>query len=66
MKTIVLAYNDTASSNRALERAAELARFYEAKLVVTSVVPVLVGAELSSGPGLELQQADARLRELGH
>ena len=48
MKTIVLAYNDTASSNRALERAAELARFYEAKLVVTSVVPVLVGAELSS------------------
>ena len=66
MKTIVLAYNDTASSNRALERAAELARFYEAKLVVTSVVPVLVGAEPSSGPGLELQQADARLRELGH
>lgn len=65
MKTIVLAYNDTNASDRALERAAELARFYEAKLVVTSVVPVLVGAEPSTGPGPELQLAEARLREQG-
>lgn len=65
MKTIVLAYNDTDASNRALERAAELAGFYKAKLVVTSVVPVLVGAEPSPEPGQELQRADARLRELG-
>jgi len=65
MNTIVLAYNDTNASDRALERAAELARFYEAQLVVTSVVPVLVGAEPSSGPGPELQLAEARLREQG-
>jgi nucleotide-binding universal stress UspA family protein len=62
---IVLAYNDTPGSNRALERAAELARFYESKLVVTSVVPVLVGPDRPQGPGEELQKADARLRELG-
>jgi len=65
MNTIVLAYNDTNASDRALERAAELARFYKAKLVVTSVVPVLVGAEPSAAPGPELQLAEARLREQG-
>jgi nucleotide-binding universal stress UspA family protein len=65
MKTIVLGYNDTEASGRALERAAELARFYGANLIVTSVVPVLVGAEPSAGPGPELQVADARLREQG-
>ncbi|HSI97451.1 MAG TPA: universal stress protein [Gaiellaceae bacterium] len=65
MKTIVLAYNDTDGSNRALERAAELARFYGAKLVVTSIVPVLVGAERVPDPGRELKKAEAMLSELG-
>ena len=65
MKTIVLAYNDTNDSDRALERTAELAKFYGAKVVVTSVVPVLVGSEPASGPGLELQVAQTRLGELG-
>jgi nucleotide-binding universal stress UspA family protein len=65
MKTIVLAYNDTDTSHRALERAAELAGFYGAQLVVTSVVPVVVGNVPSPHPGEELQRADARLRELG-
>ncbi|MGH3132726.1 MAG: universal stress protein [Gaiellaceae bacterium] len=65
MKTIVLAYNDTTDSDRALDRAAELARFYGAKVVVTSVVPVLVGGEQPDGPGPELQLAAARLDELG-
>ncbi|MGH3065301.1 MAG: universal stress protein, partial [Gaiellaceae bacterium] len=63
MKTIVLAYNDTDSSDRALERAAELAGFYGAKLVVTSVVPVLVGAGRPSEPSAELELAQARLAE---
>jgi len=62
---ILLAYNDTDVSNRALERAAQLARLYEAKLVVTSVTPVVVGEAPSMTPGPELQRADARLRELG-
>jgi nucleotide-binding universal stress UspA family protein len=66
MKTIVVAYNDTEGSNRAVERAAELAGFYDAKIVVTSVVPVLVGAEHAPEPGPELEKAAARLRDLGH
>jgi nucleotide-binding universal stress UspA family protein len=62
---ILLAYNDTDVSNRALERAAELAKLYDAKLVVTSVTPVVVGAMPDGRPGPELQRADERLRELG-
>jgi nucleotide-binding universal stress UspA family protein len=62
---ILLAYNDTDVSNRALERAAQLAHLYEAKLVVTSVTPVVVGAAPSMEPGPELQRASVRLRELG-
>jgi len=62
---IVLAYNDTDVSNRALERAAQLARLYDAKLVVTSVTPVVVGGAPGMEPGPEFQRADERLRELG-
>jgi nucleotide-binding universal stress UspA family protein len=62
---ILLAYNDTDVSNRALERAAQLAGLYEAELVVTSVTPVLVGALQRNGPGPELTRADERLKELG-
>lgn len=65
MKTIVLAYNDTDGSNAALERASELARFYEAKLVITSVIPVLVGAEKVPETGLELRKAEEKLAGLG-
>lgn len=62
---ILLAYNDTDASNRALERAAQLAKLYGAKLVVTSVQPVLVGSDRLDGPGEELLSADSRLKELG-
>jgi nucleotide-binding universal stress UspA family protein len=65
MKTIVLAYNDTSDSDRALERAAELAKLYGAKVIVTSVTPVLVGSEPTSEAGPELRAAEARLAELG-
>ena len=65
MNTILVAYNDTNDSDRALERAAELAGFYEAGVVVTSVVPVLVGGTPSGEPGPELQHAAALLRERG-
>jgi nucleotide-binding universal stress UspA family protein len=61
---ILLAYNDTDVSNRALERAAQLAKLYGARLVVTSVTPVAIGTAPSMEPGPELQRADARLREL--
>jgi len=47
MKTIVVGYNETEVSERALARAGELAGLYGAKLVVTSAVPTLI----VDGPG---------------
>lgn len=62
---ILLAYNDTEASNRALERAAALSKLYEARLVVTSITPFVVGPAPDMSPGPELQRADGLLRELG-
>lgn len=44
MKTIVMGYDETEPSKRALDRAAEFAQAFGAKLVVTSVAPVLVSS----------------------
>jgi nucleotide-binding universal stress UspA family protein len=65
MTKILLAFNDTEPSNRALERAAELARLYETTLVVTSVTPFAIGTAPDMAPGEELRRADALLRERG-
>jgi nucleotide-binding universal stress UspA family protein len=54
---ILLAYNDTDVSNRALERAAQLSKLYEAKLIVVSVTPVAVGEAPDMSPGPELRRA---------
>ena len=51
MKTIVLGYDGTEPAERALARAAELARAFEATIVVTSVAPLLVGAAAARGIG---------------
>jgi nucleotide-binding universal stress UspA family protein len=51
MKTIVVGYDDTEPAKRALQRAAELARAFGGKLVVTSVAPVHIPiARGSTGP----------------
>jgi nucleotide-binding universal stress UspA family protein len=65
MKAIVVGYDESDPSERALERAAELAGFYDAKLIVTSVVPVLIATRPTGDPGSELRQASERVRELG-
>lgn len=63
MKTIVVGYNGSESSERALQRAAELAGLYRARLVVTSAVPVLIGV----GGSVELPPSgiEQRLAERG-
>lgn len=73
MKTILVCYEERPVAGRVLERAAELAGAFGAKVVVTSVAPVVHGRGL--GPydpadpperhETELHEAAARLGELG-
>jgi nucleotide-binding universal stress UspA family protein len=49
MNKIVLGYDDTEPSQRALERAAQLVSAFQAELIVTSVAPVIAGIGRSAG-----------------
>src|SRR5437660_8047089 len=50
MSSIVVGHDQTPGSQRALERAAALAKALGAKLVVTSVAPLMVSIGRSGGP----------------
>jgi nucleotide-binding universal stress UspA family protein len=63
MKTIVVGYNESEASERALARAGELAALYSAELVVTSVVPFAI-IEPGSAPSIDDGVA-GRLAEKG-
>ena len=49
MKKILVGYDDTESAQRALRRAIDYARAFDATLVVASVAPLLVNATRSAG-----------------
>jgi nucleotide-binding universal stress UspA family protein len=75
MKTILVGYDDTEPSKRALLRAAEIGKALSSKIHVTSVAPMLVGLPRSAGPydptdppsehAEQLEHARALLEEQG-
>jgi nucleotide-binding universal stress UspA family protein len=66
MKTIVVGYDETEPARRALERAAELARAFDAKIVVTSVARVLVPAGRGIGPVDPTDPIELHVDQLRH
>lgn len=53
METIVVGYDDTEPSKRALERAADLAEKFGSKLIVTSVAPVMMPSGTHGTAGID-------------
>ena len=64
MQKIVLGYDDSEASQRALERAATLARSFQSELIVTSVAPLLTGIGRSAGPVDPVDVANDRAADL--
>ena len=62
MKTIVLGYDDSDPARRALERVAELAKPFAAKVIVTSVAPILIGRGM--GPVDPIDPPEEHKKEL--
>jgi nucleotide-binding universal stress UspA family protein len=66
MKTILVGYDETEPSKRALARAAELAAAFGAKLVLVSVAPVMHGAARSAGAIDPTDSPERHVEELAH
>jgi nucleotide-binding universal stress UspA family protein len=66
MKTIVVAYDESEPAKRALERAAELAKAFGAKVVVTSVAPMLAASARGLGAVDPADSLELHQQELQH
>jgi nucleotide-binding universal stress UspA family protein len=66
MKNIVIGYDDSEPSKRALQRVIELAKAFDAYVVAVSVAPALVPAGHGIGPADPADPPELHRQELGH
>jgi nucleotide-binding universal stress UspA family protein len=66
MKTIVLGYDDTEPSMRALRRVVELAKAFDASVVVVSVARAMTGAGRGIGPVDPTDPPELHRQQLSH
>jgi nucleotide-binding universal stress UspA family protein len=64
MQKIVVGYDDTPASKRALERAASFAKTWGSELLVTSVAPILTSVGRSAGPNDPVDPPEKHAAEL--
>jgi nucleotide-binding universal stress UspA family protein len=66
MQKIVVGFDDTDASKRALERAAQLAKAFESELLVTSVAPLVASGARSAGATDPADSPTKHVEELSH
>jgi nucleotide-binding universal stress UspA family protein len=64
MKTIVVGYDESETAKRALERAGQLAKAFDSKLIVASVAPIMTSIGRSAGPVDPVDPPEHHVEEL--